>query len=263
MIMGIRIGTAGRPASTKEPGTVGGIRRVAELGLNALEVQFVRGVNMGPSLAAECGETARSLDVALSVHAPYYVNLCSREKCAAGKKRILDSCMRAEKMGAGPVVFHPGYYAGDESYAMVRDACRDMAKRTGATLGLETTGRVSQFGTLDEILRVCGEVKNCVPVVDYSHLYARGAGTVDYEDVFKKVRAAGFRHMHCHVSCVKWSPAQDGGGNELAHLPWDALEPDLDRLMALIRKQKMDFTLISESPNLEEDALRMGKALGL
>lgn len=261
--MEIRIGTAGRPASAKEPGTVGGIRRVAELGLNALEVQFVRGVNMGPGLAKECGETARLMGVALSVHAPYYVNLCSREKSAASRKRILDSCLRAEKMGANPVVFHPGYYSGEKSYAMVRDACRDMASKTSATLGLETTGKVSQFGTLDEILGICSEVGSCVPVVDYSHLYARTAGTVNYEDVFKKIHKAGYKHLHCHVSCVKWSRAHDGGGNELAHLPWDAREPDLDGLMALIKKQKMGFTLISESPNLETDALRMKRALGL
>jgi endonuclease IV len=62
---------------------------------------------------------------------------------------------------------------------------------------------------------------------------------------------------------VKWSRAATGGGNELAHLTWDAREPDLDDLMALIKRQRMGFTLISESPNLETDALRMKKALGL
>lgn len=261
--MEIRIGTAGRPVSAKEPGTQGGIRRAAELGLNALEVQFVRGVKMGLEVAKEVGEIAKSLDVGLSIHAPYYVNLCSREKGAASKKRILDSCARAEKMNAWPVVFHPGYYAREESYGMVRDACRDMAKKTGATLGLETTGRLAQFGTLDEILGICSEVCNCVPVIDFSHLYARSAGTIDYAGVFKKAHAAGFKRLHCHVSCVQWSKVSEDMGNERAHLTWDAREPDLDGLMALIKNQKMGFTLISESPNLEEDALRMKKALGL
>lgn len=261
--MEIRIGTAGIPISAPKGGTALGVKQVRALGLDALEVQFVRGVKMGLDTAREVGELAKSLDVALSVHAPYYVNLCSAEKGAASKKRILDSCLRAEKMGAGPVVFHPGYYSGEKSYAMVRDACRDMARKTSATLGLETTGKVSQFGTLEEILEICSEVRNCVPVVDYSHLYARAAGTVNYEDVFKKIRTAGFRHLHCHVSCVRWSRAPSGGGNELAHLPWDAREPDLDKLMALIREQKTGFTLVSESPNLETDALRMKKALGL
>jgi len=39
-------GTAGIPRSSSAPDMISGIRRVAELGLGVMEMQFVRGVRM-------------------------------------------------------------------------------------------------------------------------------------------------------------------------------------------------------------------------
>ena len=70
-------GTAGAPLSTKDRSSIGGVRRIRELGLGCMEVEFVRGVRMGEGTAAEVGRVAREAGVALSVHAPYYINLNS------------------------------------------------------------------------------------------------------------------------------------------------------------------------------------------
>ena len=50
---GLHIGPAGIPHSTKKKSTPEGIRRVAELGLDAMEIEFVRGVRMSDKLAEE------------------------------------------------------------------------------------------------------------------------------------------------------------------------------------------------------------------
>ncbi|MFH1623189.1 MAG: endonuclease IV, partial [Candidatus Aenigmatarchaeota archaeon] len=72
----IFLGPAGIPASAKGS-TVDGVRRVAELKLTAMEVEFVYGVRMGMQMAKQVGEAAKEAGVRLSIHAPYYINLCT------------------------------------------------------------------------------------------------------------------------------------------------------------------------------------------
>lgn len=111
------LGPAGIPIGAKEKkrsaGTIDGIRYVREVGLNAMEVEFVQGVRMAREAAQEAGEVAKELGVRLSVHAPYFINLCSeeKEKVEASIARLEESLDRGgEAMGATVVVFHPAYY---------------------------------------------------------------------------------------------------------------------------------------------------------
>jgi len=266
----IWIGTAGVPVSSKERSTVGGIKRVAELKLNAMEVEFVRGVKMSNKMAEEVGKVASELKIRLSVHAPYFINLCSleKEKLEASKKRILDSVERAHLMEADVVVFHPGYYgklSKEEAYEKVREACEDLLDRIKekgwgeVRLGLETTGKISQFGELEEIVRICKEVKGCHPVVDWAHIYARNGGRINFQEIFEKISALKMKHLHTHFSGMEFSPvAATGKGNERRHLNLtEGAKPDYKPLVEEILKRKIDITLISESPNLEGDALFM------
>lgn len=71
-------GTAGTPLSSKGNDSLSGIKRVRELGLGCMELEFVRGIRMGESMAHMVAEVAKELDVRLSVHAPYYINLTPR-----------------------------------------------------------------------------------------------------------------------------------------------------------------------------------------
>jgi deoxyribonuclease-4 len=70
--------------------------------LECMEVEFTYGVRMGLKTAKEVGALAGEKGILLSVHAPYYINLATeeKEKLAASKKRILDSCYRI-KSGTG------------------------------------------------------------------------------------------------------------------------------------------------------------------
>lgn len=236
--MAVRIGVSGTPACCKN--AEDGIRWLAERGLHE-EVEFVYQVYMKPADAKKIGELAKSLGVELSVHAPYYINLCNPAKLAASEKRILDSCDRAEKMGATVVVFHPGFYGGDKGKAMqvIKKACADMVRKTSVPLGLETMGRQKQFGTLDEVLEVCREVKGCVPVVDFAHIYARNDGKIDFGEILGKLHG----HIHSHFTGVEYR-----NENEVHHLPVMSKKPDFAALVKEIKKRKSDITIICESP---------------
>jgi deoxyribonuclease IV len=259
--MRILVGTAGIPHCAEERTTAGGLRTVAELGLHSMEVEFVRGVSMNAQRAQELGVIAKGLGVRLSVHAPYYINLCNPEKLRDSEKRIIESCHRAHLMGAGIVVFHPGFYgklSAESAYEMVESACREMAgaiEDNGfhVKLGLETTGKMSQFGTIDEILSICKGNKHCAPVIDWCHLFAKYQGKVDFKSVLSKVTDGGFTRIHTHFSGVEFT---DKG--ERRHITIGHRQPDFEEVAKVILKSRLEeINIISESPEMENDALIM------
>ena len=266
----IWLGPAGIPTVSKERSTLAGLKTVAELGLNAMEIEFVRGVKMSLEMAKQVGELARKLKIRLSVHAPYFINLCSQDekKLENSKRMILDSAERAEAMQADIVVFHPGYYgklSTQEALEKVGKACEDLRDRMqsmgieNVRLGLETMGKQSTFGTLEEIIEICRKVKDCAPVIDFAHIFARQAGRIDYGKIFDSVRVLKLKHLHTHFTCVEFSQVAIGKGNERYHLELKTKKPDFKPLAKEILRRKLDITIISESPVLEQDSLRMKK----
>lgn len=253
MVMAIRIGVAGTPSVCEK--IEDALVWLHENGLEE-EVEFVRQVWMTKERAEKIKELNKDLGVQLSIHAPYYINLANPQKVEASKKRILDCCDRAERMGAYIVVFHAGYYGKDKEKAheLIYKACSEMSKRTSMLLGLETTGKLTAWGTVDEIMAVNKDLKNCVPVIDFAHLYARAQGKIDYSEVLDKVRK--FKHLHSHFSGIEYGP-----GGERNHLPILSGKPDYRKIAELLIKRKVDITMICESPYLERDALIMKKII--
>ena len=253
----IKIGTAGIPIRCKGRSSAEGILCVKDIGLQAMEVEFVRGVHMKNDAADELRKVAEKSGIALSAHAPYYINLSSEEKIkiSQSKKRILDSMERAQHMGAKIVVVHPGYYGKmtkEQCFKMIKEGCEDIVSRHkgDVILGLETTAKERAFGDLDEIIRICKEVSGCAPVIDFAHMFAR-TSSIDYADILKKV--SHFKHIHSHFSNMK--KTQQGGHTDI-HVPIDSAPP-FKPLAEQLMKQKTNITIISESPLIEADALKM------
>jgi len=261
----IWLGPAGIPSQCKGGGSVGGIKCCNELGLNAMEVEFVRGVNMSLAMAKECGEAAKEFGVRLSVHAPYYINLLSKNKdiIEASKKRILDSVERAHLMHAGIVAFHAGYYTGlakRDALEIVKKNCDDMTtvmEKNGwldVKLGLEASGKHSAFGYLDELLAVNETNKQCVPVLDFAHIFAKNYGKIDYGEIFDKMEIKKFNHLHTHFSGIEFT---DKG--ERMHIVMASNKPPFEPLAHEILRRKLSITIISESPITDIDSLAMKK----
>ncbi|MBW2993056.1 TIM barrel protein, partial [Candidatus Woesearchaeota archaeon] len=138
-----------------------GLDEVKRFGLSCAEVEFVHGVRMSNKLASQVGEKAKKLGIRLSVHAPYYVNLNSEKETTikSSKRHILASCERGHYLGASVVIFHAAYYGKkpEVCYSAVKDAVIEMQgiikkKRWKVKLAPETTGKLSQFGTVDELM---------------------------------------------------------------------------------------------------------------
>ena len=254
----IRLGPAGSGGYSS--GTLEGVQKLPELGLNALEVEFVRGVHMGIPLAKQIGVEARKNDIQLSIHAPYFINLASKEKkkIEESKKRILDSCERMHHMGGGPVVFHPSYFGGmdkEQVYQMTKEAIDGMlnairGNRWNCKLAPETTGKHSALGSLDETIRLVKET-GCYLCVDMAHLFARQYGKIDYMEIFDKLEPLKLKHLHIHFSGIEYTAKGEKNHIVLNH------SPPFRPLAQEILKRGLDVTIISESPVTWEDSQKM------
>jgi deoxyribonuclease-4 len=263
---GLLFGTAGVPLSSPASSTLGAIEHVKRLGLDCLEVEFVKGVKMGNDTAKLIRQKADSLGILLSVHAPYYINLNSPEggKRLASQERLIASARLARHLGAKNVVFHAGYYGQDvpeKAYDTIKKALLDVcsvlkSENNPAALRIETMGKKSQFGTLDEVLSLCREVDGLLPCLDFSHLHARegGIGTyVHFSRVLRKVeKKLGKADLHIHVSGVHY-----GDKGEIRHLDFMKSDFRYDQWVRAVRDMGVEGMVICESPNLETDALML------
>ncbi len=320
----IRFGPSGIPLSCKGRTPRDGIEDVHTLGLNSMEIQFVR-VNMFDRYASEeeagmspqdlqgelivdafryvsddelapiwdkdlkleegdvlrtltcgigrdymelrdTGKLARELDVELSLHTPYYMDLSGDDDITERSlNNVVYGGLIADALGAGIVVTHMGLYGEldkDEAIAAVIEKMQYLtgeykARKIKARIGLETSGKQVVFGSLDEILEVVSKVKGTVPVLNFPHIHAREHGYLqtkeEFQDVFDRAKKA--TRMKWHYT--HFSGVQHEGGNEKRYTPIKKGDLKFEPLAESILDNDFDITIISSSPLLEHDAMYM------
>ncbi len=250
---------------------------VKTFGLDAYEYEAGRGVMGKPETFALIGENAKKADVKISIHAPYFISLSSvdEEKRKNSAKYIVDSAKALKLMGGKTIVIHAGSCAKLSREVAAKYAKEALAYAIGVLndeglygfdLGIETMGKVNQFGTLDEVIDMCSVDKTVVPVIDFGHMNAREQGGVfvtvdDYKRVFdavsQKVSAKAAENMHCHFSKIEYT-----AGGEKRHLTFDdnVFGPDFEPFVRAISDLGVSPTVICESDGtMAEDALTMKK----
>lgn len=223
-----------------------------KLELRACEIAFTYGIYIKNGKdAILIGRKARELDITLSIHAPYYVNLNSHEKVKreATKKRILDCCEVGELLGAEVVVFHPGYYGKDrtETYKVVRDGVFELIKEVEKRgwkikIAPETMGKVNVFGSVEEIASLVRDT-GCSFCIDFAHILARDK-IVDYEKVKKLFPQ---KKWHVHFSGIVYGEKGEKHHKTTEKKEWSALLKNLP--------EDKEIVIINESPSMIEDSL--------
>ncbi|MBU2561259.1 MAG: TIM barrel protein [Nanoarchaeota archaeon] len=265
-------GTAGTPIMSKDRGSLRGVEVVRELGLDCMELEFVRGVRMKPELAKQVRDAAEKNNIVLTAHGPYYINLNSLD--AAKKrdsiKRVLDTAMIAHIAGAYSITFHAAYFMGQDPvkvYDKVRDEIKQIVRKLqdeGITLWIrpETTGKATQLGSLKETIKMSQDVEQVLPCVDFAHLHARTGKLNTYQefcDILTELENGLGRkaldNMHIHVSGIEYGPK-----GERNHLELKQSDFKYKELMKAFKEYRIKGVVISESPNIEADALLMKKA---
>ncbi|MCX8163009.1 MAG: TIM barrel protein [Candidatus Micrarchaeota archaeon] len=269
----IRFGPAGVPLSSPSPSTKDGIITCAKLGLKAMEVEFVHGVKIQLSAAKECYSIARDLDIKLSIHAPYYINLCSPKQYVLKNsfRHISQSIEVGHYLKAKPIVIHSGFYLNQSSETctkLIKQQYKnliDYAKNNNFEflLGPELTGKNSAYGTLEELTELASffGIEQLIPVLDFAHYHARISRLKtkdDYKKILdfceKKLGQEFSKNLHIHFSGIEYS---DKG--EKKHLPVSSNSPPYKPLLEVLKEGGYGGVVICESPLLEKDALILQK----
>ena len=264
----VRFYDEGHTASTDAP------KWLAEQGLNAYEYSFGRGVNISAEKAAAIGELGKTFDVAISVHAPYYINLANPSDDMAAKSYgyIIKSCERVRDFGGKRVIFHPASVG-----KMTRKEAVELAQRRMEILASiikengmddcifcpETMGKINQIGDVEEVAEFCKVADFFIPTIDFGHINARTYGSLkteeDYEHIITHlINNLGFERtskMHVHFSKIEY-----GNGGEVRHLTFadTVYGPEFAPLAKVIKKYNLSPVIICESDGTQaDDALEM------
>jgi len=260
-------GTGGTPHSSRTASTIDGIKRIAELGLGCMEIEFVRGVKMGEAGARLVAETAAKEGVKLSAHGPYFINLNAREpeKIIASQERILQTARIAAICGAQSIVFHAAYYLGDppeKTYQTVKKKLAEVINRlkrenNRVWVRPEVMGKLSEFGTIDEVLNLCTELEGVGICMDFAHWHARTGESNSYpefasilEQIKQRLGDGALEDMHIHVSGIAY-----GKKGEIKHLNLKESDLQYGELLKALKDYDVKGIAICESPSLEQDAL--------
>lgn len=268
-------GTAGIPLSTPGSSTIDGIYHLKTLGLDALEIEFVRNVYLTRETATNVAAAARETGIRLSAHAPYYLNLnvAEPEKLAKSRSFLFKAAQVASFASAGNVVFHPGYYlknTPEEAFSTILgniSKVKQLLSEEGASINLspETTGKLSQFGTLEEILSLCTNLNGLTPCIDFAHLHAYAGAVNTYNEftgILNRVKTSlggeAISRLHLHVSGIHYGPR-----GELKHLPLDESDFNYAELLQALIDADAGGIIICESPVMEADALLLKEKYNL
>ena len=275
MTLSFQFGTVGSPKGTpKKPGgSVGAIEFSKSIGLEALELGWVRAVRVSEATCAEIKQTGEEQGVGLSVHAPYFINLNADEtEWPKSRQRLMDAAHYGNLAGCTDIIFHPGSYFKAEPAEVLKVAiprlqgCVDELRAVGnpVTLRPETMGKSAMLGSLEDTLAMSTAIEGVEPCIDFAHLHARpGDGTVNtydewagYLETYGKVLGDdGLKRLHCHLSGIEYGPK-----GEKNHLIFEEADLDLDALLRALKDFNCAGRILCESPIMEEDALIMMKA---
>jgi deoxyribonuclease-4 len=231
------------------------LKEYSELGLKACEIAFTYSIYINKKEdALEIGKRAEELGISLSIHAPYWINLNSKEKekIEKSKERLLKCLEIGTWLGAKSIVFHPGFYSGidkKESFENIKREILELQKirqnkKYTPELCPETMGKINVFGNVDEIFHLAEETK-CSFCLDFAHILARYK-KYNFEKILRKFQ--NFKNFHIHFSGIEYSEK-----GEKKHIETD--EEDIKKLISFLPENK-NIVIINESPFPLEDSLK-------
>src|SRR5512138_3548031 len=275
MSLSFLFGTVGSPLKTpKKPGgSVGAIQFSKTLGLEALELGWVQSVRVTEATCALIKGAGGEHRVALSVHAPYFINLnATADEWPKSRKRLMDAAHYGCLAGATDIIFHPGSYFGGEPARVLEvaiprlEGCVLELQKNGdqVTLRPETMGKSAMLGSFEDTLAMSAAIPGVLPCLDFAHLHARpGDGTMNTHEEWSSLLKAyqkalgkkALKHLHIHLSGIEYGPK-----GEKNHLPVAESDLKLNALFKALKEFEAAGRILCESPIMEEDALHLKKA---
>ncbi len=262
----LNIVTAGLPLASENKGYKTGLQIIKDMNLDGLEVEFVHGVRMNEETQQFVKSFTSENNLKVTCHAPFYINLNSKEeeKIEASIQRILETARVGQNIGAYSITFHAAFYMGkhpDDVFKTVYSAIERITntldeENNDIWIRPETTGKGTQWGTLEEIVELSKHFKNVLPCIDFSHIHARYNGLYNtYDEFSKMLEYVGtelgndvFNNFHAHLAGIEY-----GMKGEKNHLIFEESDMNYKDLLKAFKKFDIKGVLVCESPNIETD----------
>ncbi len=256
--------TAGMPLRTGKASYPKAFEVLKEMDLDGMELEFVHGVRMNDANRDFVKEMSKNF--VITAHGPFYINLNSQEeeKIDASLQRIIDTAYVAKQAGAFSITYHAAFYMGKDKetvYNQVKTQTRrilDVLENENINVWIrpETTGKATQWGDLDEIIRLSKEFEQVLPCVDFSHLHARSAGEYNTYDEFSKILEKmgteigqyALENFHGHLAGIEYTAK-----GEKQHLNLENSDMNYKDLIKAMKEFGVKGALVCESPNIEDD----------
>ena len=259
--------TAGMPLRTGKGSYNEAFEVLREMNLDGLEMEFVHGVRISDKSKDIVKNSSQ--EFIFTAHGPFYINLNSKEedKIDASVQRIIETAQVAQDVGAYSITYHAAFYMGkdkEEVYKQVSTQTQRILNALGDNLNVwirpETTGKSTQWGDFEEIIRLSKEYEKVLPCVDFSHIHARTAGEYNTYDEFAHVLdrigtelgTFALENFHAHVAGIEYTSK-----GERQHLNLQESDMNYKDLMKALKDFGVKGALVCESPNIEDDAFLM------
>lgn len=246
-------------------------------GLDAFEYSFGHGYQMSNETAKKAGELFKQYDIALSLHAPFYINFANPDPVMYEKTKgyIKTGIRFLRAFGADRLVFHPascGKLSRNEALALTQkrfdeffNALESEGSLEGLLLCPETMGKTMQIGSYQEVIELCKCNSHLVPTFDFGHINSLEQGGLksaeDYKRVFdcciENLGLDRTQNSHIHFSKIQYGPK-----GEIKHLNFDdnLYGPDFEPLADVLIEYNLSPRIICESMSMmPHDALIMKK----
>ena len=256
--------TAGMPIKTGKGSYNEAFGVLKQMSLDGMELEFVHGVRMKDEHRTFVKDMSK--DFVVTAHGPFYINLNSKEeeKIDASVQRIIDTASVASQAGAFSITYHAAFYMGGDKetvYNQVKTQTKrimDVLEREKINVWVrpETTGKATQWGDLDEIIRLSNDFEMVLPCIDFSHLHARSGGEFNTYDEFsrileklgKEVGQYAIENFHGHLAGIEYTAK-----GEKQHLNLEDSDMNYKDLLKAMKEFGVKGALVCESPNIEED----------
>ncbi|MBE6503288.1 MAG: deoxyribonuclease IV [Methanobrevibacter sp.] len=246
---------------------------ISQEGLDSYEYQSPYGVRIGEKAATTLKEESEKHDIIVSMHAPYYINLCAKEEEKLQKTigHLVSAAHAGEWMGAYRLVFHPGAYLNrkpEKAMEISKNTVNRLFEELEAegiedfTFAPETTGKRTQQGNVSEVVELCASFDHFEPTIDFAHVHARGRGFLekkeDYNCIFSTIEDnLDINILHCHFTTIEYA-----SHGEVKHHTLDENDeygPDIKDLLSNLIDNGWKANIICETPLRDVDAIKMKK----
>lgn len=248
---------------------------IKNYGLDAYEYSFGHGYQMSLETAKKAGEKFIENGVALSLHAPFYINFANpdEEMYLKTQNYIRTGIKFLNAFGADRLIFHPASCGKlkredalkltNERFSSFFNQLEEEGLLEGLLLCPETMGKTMQIGSYQEVINLCKYNKHLVPTFDFGHINSLMQGALKTSDDYKKIfdysiEKIGFEKINnCHIH---FSKIQFGSKGEVKHLNFDDLiyGPEFEPLAKVLLDYNLNPRIICESMTMmPHDALIM------